>query len=506
MPLPGTVPMAGTMPLRRLSRTEYENTVRALLRLDPATTWMSGLPDDALGPSGFDLAGPVGEVDGAHLQDAAESLTAIAVRALDKLLPCAPAATGEDACARQFIDRFGRRAFRRPLEAAETTALQALYNFARRDLKLTFPEAIGHLLTGMLQAPQLVYRWELGPRAPAVKDGLIRLGPHELASRLSYFLWSSMPDDALFQAVDDGKLATADDVLREARRMLAAPAAQATLASFHRQWLHLRDYLTSPTESAMDAETLAFVKKVFAGGGKLDELLTSSTSFVNSTLAPIYGLTGVNGSALVERALDPAQRFGLLTQASFLSVHSDGKQSHPIKRGNVIYRQVLCGELPPQPNDVPPPKPPRTGVSNRERFSEHAQQACARGCHSLIDPLGFGLENYDGTGRFRADDGGKPVDASGVALFPGGRSVSFQNARELVSALATSDEARGCMVVQWLRFTLARRELPEDAQSVSAAAATFARAGYDLRELLVAITQTRSFLFRSPSPGEGVAP
>jgi hypothetical protein len=227
---------------------------------------------------------------------------------------------------------------------------------------------------------------------------------------------------------------------------------------------------------------------------------------VNATTAPIYGASGVTGDTLREMVVNPMQRFGLLTQVHFLSTHADGKQSHPVKRGATLYKQLLCGELPAPPDEIPQPKPPKENVPNRDRFNEHGQAACAKGCHALIDPLGFALESYDGTARFRTMDGGKAVDATATIVFPGGGTKMVNGAGELVRALVASNDTTKCLATQWARYALARKETAADAAALAGAASTFAKSGQDLRELIVAVTQSPSFLYRTVADKEGVAP
>jgi hypothetical protein len=495
---------AGPRPLQRLTRTAYENTVRDLLQLDQLAD--SALPEDARGSSGFVEAGAVGEVDAARLQEAAEKLARLAVdRGLTTLLGCTPERAQELGCVERFVRSFGRRAFRRPLTELEVADLMALFSQARGTHQLELDDAVALLLEAVLQAPQFLYLRERATPDDAPAGSVIALTPDELASRLSYLFWRSMPDSQLFAAADGGSLSTPADAAREARRLFDDSRSRDTIVSFVADWFELP--LRSETElsAAASAETAAFVRKVLSGDGKLETLLTAPVHIVNATLAPIYGVEGAMGSELREVQADPTRRFGLLTQVNFLGSHADGAQSHPVKRGRVIYQQVLCGVLPPMPDDVPQPEAQREGVSNRERFALHSQNACAVGCHQLIDPLGFAFEHYDGTGRYRDMDAGKPIDAA--ATFPVAEGMwSFQNARELVSLIATSEQARSCATAQWSRFALGRAELPEDQNTLTQAGAAFAASGYDLRELFVAIVQTPSFLYRTSTPPEGGTP
>jgi hypothetical protein len=197
--------------------------------------------------------------------------------------------------------------------------------------------------------------------------------------------------------------------------------------------------------------------------------------------------------------VNPEQRFGLLTQVSFLGTNADGAQSHPVKRGAIIFDQLLCGELPPVPANVPQPEPQQEGVSNRVRFAAHSQNACAVGCHRILDPLGFAFENYDGTGRYRSTDGGMPVDASGSVELPNGQHFEFSSAKQLVEQIATSSAARSCAAKQALRLGLGRKEAAADESSLAAVTHAFEQAEFNLSELLVAVALSPSFNYRATS-------
>lgn len=488
---------AGPRPLRRLTVVEYENTVTELLGL--TEHFESALPDDARGDSGFLRAGPVGEVDAEHLQQTAEQLAELAIaRGLPALLGCSPEGAEEQTCLQQFIRSFGRRAFRRPLSEAEQAELLSLYQTARATHGLPAPEAVGLALSAMLQAPQFLYLWERTVADDAAA-ALVPLNPHELASRLSYLLWRTMPDAMLSEAADSGELAAPGALMQHARRLLQDPRARSSLVEFVRGWFHLPARTNDELSRSASDETALFVESILASGGSLESLLTSPDHFVNATLAPLYGVSGIEGSELRPAQVDPAQRFGLLTQVAFLGTNADGPQSHPVKRGHVILKQLLCQELPALPDEVPQPGPQREGVSNRERFSVHGQNACAQGCHRLLDPLGFAFEHYDGTGRYRTLDAGQPVDASGSVELLTGTTLQFRDASELVQQLATSAEARSCAVKQTLRLALDRREVTADEASVAALESAFSASAYDLRELFAAVVAAPSFTHRAPA-------
>jgi hypothetical protein len=523
---PGTAPAQGRPPaddsvgpghLRRLTRLEYDNTVRDLLGDDsrPAAGFASDTDSDG---AGFVRGGAISAVDVDQLRDAAERIAAGAMKRLPSLVPCNPvptAAAAQEACARDFVARFARRAYRRPVGPEEIAALTAFYARARAELGHAFPDAIRVVIQAVLQSPSFVYRWELG-NAPPVREGqLVRYNDHEIASRLSYALWASMPDDLLFAAADAGQLRSVGEVEKQARRMLADPKAKEMLADFGAQWLAVTALgtitkdtqaypLFSPAVAAsMEAERREFLHAVLGpkGDGKLETLLTAPFSFVDGNLAKIYGGVTATSAGLTRVNLDPARRSGLLTQPAFLTAHAAPGGSHPIARGKQLLVRVLCTDLPAPPEEVPPLPPAKPGLTTRERFDVHGQNECARGCHAMMDPLGFAFEHYDGIGAYRATDAGKPVDATGTITLDGAKR-SFRDAVELTKLLAASKEVRACAARQLVRYVLKRHEAPGDAASLAFVDDAFAGSGYDLREALVAAAKSRSFFYRQPAAGE----
>ncbi|HXU83653.1 MAG TPA: DUF1592 domain-containing protein [Polyangia bacterium] len=492
----------GAAPLRRLTVREYNNTLRDLLGIAPASRDL-GVDQDA---GGFAVGGPVTTSgDAARLLDAAEQLAAGAAAKIGTLVPCAPVpadAAAQGDCAKKFINQFGRRAFRRPLAPEEAADLFAVYSAHRGgDINQPFDQAIRSVVAAMLSSPFFLYRAE-GANLPPVKEqGLVRFNPHELASRLSYTLWGSMPDDALFAEVDAGRLTTPEQIEAQARRMLKDPKIADAIADFHLQWLYVDGLPKEPPKDpkftaytpqlveAMLKETAAFANEVFAGDGKLERLLTGTPSAIDPALAKLYG------------APDPTQRAGVLTQASFLAMHANAADTNPVRRGAVVLRRLLCNDVQPPVNmDVGQPKPPAPGLTTRERFAEHAENPCAT-CHRLTDPIGFAFENYDAIGAWRTTEQGKAIDASGT-LALSGSDLKFKNAVELARGLAGAKDVRECLATQWLRYFTRRNESAGDTASLEAANAAFASSGYDMRELLVALTKTRAFTHRSPSVGE----
>jgi hypothetical protein len=503
---------AGPMPMLRLTNREYNNTVRDLL--GDTSRPADQFPSDRDSTFEFRRAGDVAVLDATVLRTAAETLATAAAPKIAPggLLPCDPS-TGEDACAQQFITTFGQRAFRRPVTANEATRLLGLYTAGRASLQLTFAGAVGLLIEAMLQAPQFLYHWEADPDAPLIHEGaVVRLDAYQIASRLSYFFWGSMPDDMLFAAAASGQLDTAAGVQTAARRMLADPRAKDTVSSFFSDWLGL-DGLASQTKDvtlypeytptvvqAMLDETSTFVQNVFALDGRLSTFLGAPYSYLNAALGGVYGVQA-SGTDLQRTDLDPTERAGFLTQGSFLALTGSPDGSNPVRRGKAVYTKLLCNSLPPPPPNVPPPAPASAGGTTRQRFTMHDHNACAAGCHSRMDPIGFAFENYDGIGKYRTTDNGLPVDATGSITLDG-TAQAFNDAIGLVGLLAKSSEVRTCFAGEWSRYALSRVDTAADAASLLSAAAAFGSDTSSLQDLMASIATMRSFRYRSPSPGE----
>ncbi|SES87476.1 DUF1592 domain-containing protein [Stigmatella erecta] len=497
----------GPSPLRRLTRFEYNNTVRDLLgtSLQPAETFTK--EEESLGFNNNAYALNVTLLHVEQWMEASETLSGSAN--LDALLPCQPTSGTEATCARQFIEAFGKRAWRRPLEAGEVTRLLAVYQ-AGRDRK-DFLTGIRMTLQAFLQSPFFLYRVETGtPSAQGVST--VQVTSYEMASRLSYFLWGTMPDAALFQAAEAGALVTPAQVEAQARRMIADPKARKMVAEFHRQWLKLDEFSHTtkdttvypafePLKAAMRTETEKFLDYVFFDSeGSASLLFDAPFTFANKPLADFYGANGPAGSAFEKVTVNPSQRAGLLTQASFLASHAKPNQSSPIHRGVFARKQFLCQQLPTPPDDVGAPPDPSPDATTRERFAEHTRSPACSGCHALIDPIGFGFENYDGAGAFRTHEGTLPVDASGSVTQAGDAEGSYVGAVELSRKFARSTYVMECVATQWFRYANGRGETTQEQCEVQNLKKQFTRSGFNLRELLVQLTLSDAFRYRQPAP------
>jgi len=508
-------PIATTR-VMRLTHHQYDNTIRALTGLDvhPAAEFLADQRQAGF-DRGIDLQ--VGEVLGKSYRAAAESIAAQVVSnatAYRTLVPCDPAAPGQaDACAQAYIASFGQKAYRRPLTAAEQASYLALFKTGVDlvDTGDAFQKGVTVTLEAFLQSPKFLYRTELS----ATRAGaLIALDPYEIATRLSYLIGNSAPDGELVAAAASGALSTPEQVAAQASRLVRLAAAAETVRDFHHQWLDLDIYanklakdparypeVTPELAPALQNEVTRFVDAVtFDRRRGFRSLMTAPFSFVNATTAAIYGVPGQFGDTLTETALDPTQRAGLITQVGFLATHAFSTQSSPIHRGVFIQRRLLCTTIPAPPPNIPalPPLDGSKIKTTRQQVDQHtAPDACAGCHHSVINPVGFGLENYDAIGRYRAEENGYPVDASGK-LAATANEAPFENGVGLARAIAEAPEARHCYATNWLRYTLGRSETAADACALEALSAALQNDDYTATDLLVDMTRTKAFLYRAP--------
>jgi hypothetical protein len=491
--------------MRVLTRVEYNNTVLDLL--GDATRPADAFPAESAADTGFAEVQRLDDVNvGAYLT-AADGLAGRAVARGKAFLGCEPVGAGEDACVRSFVTAFGRRAYRRPLTGAEVDEHMTFYRGALRTTQaMPTNEALATLVTGMLQSPFFLYRWELGWDARDAKSGVARLSPHHLASQLSYFLWASMPDDPLFAAADGDQLASPAAIEAQARRMLADKRAERTVASFAEQWLgttglsgKLRNRSTYPAwqpalARAMEEELSRFTAEVILrGDARVETLLTTTFSFANGPLAAFYGATAVTGEEFEPSTLPADKRAGLLTLAAVMAAHADENEPSPILRGKFIREHVMCEKIPPPDGMIPELDPPNAAVTKKERFAAHSMGSC-QGCHKLMDPIGFGFEHYDAIGAFRTMDGQFAVDSKGTISNLDGVDQPFTNGLELARLLAASPQVAGCVARQVFRYGMARMETKDE---LTAAMTRFRESKHDVRELLVALVTSPAFTHRT---------
>jgi hypothetical protein len=511
---PGVETQALRSPFPRLTHEQWENTVRDLLRLPDLSGLSASFTGDPLGGI-FDNNEVVLAVTPglwADYQRAAEVLAAMVVSDPAKFALIVPPdeGQGDTARARTFIEQFGRRTYRRPLTEAEIT--EHLDLFAQGPTVLTgtpFQTGVEIVLQGFLQSPHFVYRVEQSGKTRA--DGLIPLTSHEVATKLSYLLWNTMPDDGLLDAAAAGEFNTAEGIRTRAEQMLGDVRARDVVAAFHRQlfdWDRYGDLYKDPAvfpeftdqmKADLAEESRLFVDDVFfTQNGGLAELLTSRTAFVTERTAPIYGVSGTFSNDFVKTELDPAQRSGILTRAGFLAANATSRASDPIHRGVFINLRVLCAKLPPPPNNVTPLPPSDNKTTTRDQVDGHTGEGtCGASCHgTLINPAGFAFENYNAIGAFRTTDNTFPVNAADS--YPlGGQMVSYNNAIEFSKLMAESTEAHRCWSRHWLEFAYGRSATSDDNPFLERLAVA-SRDGAPLKQLVLDLILSDAFLTRRP--------
>jgi hypothetical protein len=501
--------------LSRLSRQQWSNTVRDLLKLDDISEIDRGVSGDAL--VGFDNEADalyVGEMLRAELATAAEKLADKVTSDAAALARLMPAGAPSDSAgrARAFIAAFGQRAFRRPLAEDEISKHLELFNqgAALYPGVDAFNAGVSLVLQAVLQSPHFLYRTELGTAAAGATK--VALNDWEVAAKLAFSLTNTMPDDELFAAAAAGELQDPANVAAQAQRLIDGPGGSVGLDNFQLQVFRLGTYdgitrdpaifpdFTSATPAAMREEVLAFLEWVFREGRGVRDFYTTSVGFVTAPVAPLYGVSGNFASDTPTKVdLDPTQRSGLLTQPGFLSSYIHGEEPDIIHRGVFIAQRILCIDLPP-PSPLATPLPPlEPNMTNREVVEKTTGKGtCGESCHgATINPLGFAFESYDAIGKYRTMDNGKPVDTTGSAELDG-ELRSFSNGVELSHLIADAKQTHDCYAQKMTTYLNGRQVAPEEA-SMMDYYARLSRAGMlSLRDLELAIVTSEAFLNRVP--------
>jgi hypothetical protein len=504
---------AAPAPLARLTDLEYRNSVRELF---PGITVPEvDLPADNV-VEGFDNNAKAQTPSSTLIEQYRASAQAVgaAVSAhVDVALPCkATTAAEQDSCVPKWIDGLTPRAFRRPITADERTRLNAFYASAKSSYG--FNAAVSMVVQAVLQSSSFLYRVELG--GPA-KNGVATLSGYELASRLSYFFWDTMPDKELTDAAASGALNTPQGVEDQARRLLDDPRAHDAVANFFRQWLRF-DKMDRMEKSAaaypnwneqvaasLRTSTEKFVDRVFwEMGGSLSALLTDTSTFVDANIAPIYGLpaatkTSATAMTTAMTLMDTSktQRSGILTQAGMMAAFAHETTDSPVLRGVFVMDRLLCS--------APPPPPPgvtgsinETGsnvqpTTTRERFAlTHESGDCAT-CHHTIDGFGFGFEHYDAIGKWRDTENGISVNSKGWISGTRDADGDFDGAVELGQRLANSAQVSDCVASQWFRYSLGLGAADVNGCDVAPINQAFSASDGDMRELMIATVSSDAF-------------
>jgi hypothetical protein len=411
----------------------------------------------------------------------------------------------DEICAQTILSSVAARAYRRPPTEEEIADLMGVFRVGIEGE--SFASGVALALSVILQSPGILYHTEIG--APGAEGEAIALTPHEVAEQIAYTLTGGPPDAALAIDADSGRILEAEVRAEHARRLLSNAVSDERLGEFAVRWLNVATLMEIgrsperyPDWPAMRASALDETRQTFALALRDDDLdlgalLTSQTSRGDETMATFYGAVR---SADGRLALPAGERFGILTHASVLARHSLSGDSAPVHRGKLVRTRLFCQELPdPPPNLVIMPPPDDPSLTSRQRWEATTRDnPTCWSCHQRTDPIGYGFENYDAIGRFRAMDRGQPVDASS-ALTDTDVDGPFGGPGELAAGLASSASVRECFARHWLEFSMGRQV---DERTVRSIAAEFIAGGPTLRDLMIAIVRSEAFATRSRARSE----
>jgi hypothetical protein len=414
------------------------------------------------------------------------------------LIGCVPTGAADATCFNQFLTRFGRSVLRRPLSDAELSEYAAFLQFA--EASGDFNTAVGMAIRALLQDLEFVYRFELG-NEPVNASGLIRLTDFELASRLAFLLWGQGPDDALLNSAAEGTLATAEGARSAADQLLQDPLGVRRLQRFHSLWLGYEILPHDPAlNAAMRQETDALVERVvFTEQRSWLDLFTMAETYLPAELAVHYELASAPPPAAGWTPYPDNSRAGLLSHGTLLANGAKAGETSPTLRGKFVLERLLCQPVPPPPADLqvnadqPPPDVPGNNCKS-DRYAAHASGVCAS-CHTVMDGLGFGLENYDAAGRYREAEAGRPECAiNGVGTVSG--LGTFSGPAELGALLVGSERLGPCLAHYLYQFALGRTPRLEDQTTLESLASHLADSSYGLRQLLLDWVAHESFRYR----------
>ena len=503
MTLPPGAIAPGRVTIRRLNRLEYDNTIRDLIGLDlkPASSFefIEDEYGDGFNNDADELVTPPITIE--------KYLTA-AQSVIDKALDPANAAARtrimvcaapDAACGARIVGDFAKRAFRRPVTAAELAPYVALIDVATK-AKDTWEVGLKVALSAILVSPDFLFRVEIDPARGVTRA----VNDYELASRLSYFIWASMPDDELFRRAEAKALTNPAEIAKQVGRMLADPRAAAFTNIMVEQWMHTSALVSvepdpkvfptwqAPLRGALEQEVRAFLGPILGGQAPAAELLTAKYVYANRALGMFYGLPNAASlpvDSFQKVMVTDGKRGGVLRQGSLLVGTSHPDVHSPTRRGKWILDRLLCESPPPPPGMIPAFEPGKitNGTLRQKLESSHVSATTCKTCHAFIDPIGFALENYDGAGVWRTMDNNLAVDASGELP---GTGVKFNGAAEMSEAIAKDERFPACVAKQLMTYALGRKLLPADKKAIDGLGMEFAGGGLKLPQLVELISQS----------------
>lgn len=498
---PGNLTTASASVARRLSRTELGNVLRDVLGDDSGAA-SKLLPEDVYRP--FDNDYTVQSASSALVESLEALASDVATRALlpanrAKVVPCTPTGPGDAACLRSTIEGVGRRLYRRPLSEEQVLAYLTLQKYATEQtpgVPHDFYTAVNLVLRSMLQDPEVLYRIERG--TPTGEPGISSLDSYEVASRLSFLLWGSAPDAALLDEAQAGTLTDSASRGPAAARLLADARARQQLERFHAMWLGYRAIpAAADLASAFSLETNKLIERVvFDQPSSYLDLFTSPRTYVNAKTAAQYGLAApAGGEGWVSYADD--KRAGILSHGSVLAAFSKFSDTSPTQRGIFVQTRLLCNKVAPPPANVNVDQPPAAGdnVCKLDRYDAHRTLSSCKTCHAQLDPIGYGLENYDIGGRYRThDDEHEECVLPDKGELPG--VGEFSGPGQLARLLVGNGQLESCFLQHFMSYAVGRELRPEEAESQQELASAFESGGYDLQGLLARYVTDERFALR----------
>jgi hypothetical protein len=490
------------LPLRHLTRAQYESAVKEVLGVGQVDGIELFPPDETV--EGFEIGRTISPLLAQQYLLTAERVAAAAVQQVPALAVC-EGGRAEQECAIELAEQIGLRAYRRPVADGEAAELVKVFSVAREGAN--YSAGVAGLVQAVISSPHFFYHAE----RTLAEDGdtAVRATPFELASRLSFFLWSAPPDAELLDAAASGELDTIADVEKQARRMIDVATAKHGFQNFYRQWLGMDQFsdlqkdperypsFDKPAASAFRQALGAYIDEVmWNGDGTLESLLLDRTTFANDRIAALAGLPAPGGDDIRKIVLNESDdRRGLLGQPAFLALLAHPNQTDPVRRGKFVRTELLCGIVlppPPEANVMVPEREP--GISTRQRFEQHSVEPACKGCHEMMDPIGFGFEKFGPLGEPRDDDEGHAVDDSGAILGDVDVSGRFSGISELATRLSGSEEVGECVSRRLIRYSSAKLS-PDSERCLAQTAADVARESgrLDLKELVVSITLQSAF-------------
>ena len=502
----------GPFVIRRLTKAEYGNTLHDLLGVDPSVA--QELPDEVPGEGYLNTLSPLQmeqylEIANGALNRALAPDGAKPTEVQKRLLGETPAPGGDERTAAQSIARkLARSAYRRPPRDAEVDVLLDVFDLAKKN-KLAYPAALRLMLKAVLVSPQFLF---ITPSAEAGADStVVALDDHQLASRLSYLFWATMPDAELSDLADRGKLHEPEVLKAQALRLLKSPRSRALFDGFGAQWLELGGLasktfdttkfpqMTPEMRAAMYDEARLFFESIMRDNRSVVNFVDADYTVLNGTLAKVYGLEkSVSGQQMRKVKLKDANRGGILGMPGILATTSLPNRTSPVKRGIWVLEQVLGEHVPPAPPNVPglekQDKNKIASLTLRQRTELHRTNAVCANCHKILDPIGFGLENFDAIGRWRdRDDSGGTIDAAGE--LPGGKHFASPKELKAIVAARANDLARN-LAEKLLAYALCRQLEGHDEIVIDQVMKAVTQDGYRMQTLIAEIVTSYPFTHR----------